>query len=97
MAMTVKNSLKGEFEDIWNHYNRRIKPGVNVEQELVTRALYVRRQRLEREGREIRFLLEDARRSNNPEAEQKYFERTVPIMQALSIIQRELQQAINLL
>ena len=93
----VKHSLKGEFEEIWSHYNRRVKPGVNVERELVTRALYVRRQRLERESREIRFLMEDARRSNDKHAERKYFEQTVPTMQALKILQHELQQAIQLL
>ncbi len=87
----VKRRLHGEFTDIWNAFERQVRPGVDLQTDVVRRALRVRHQRLEREQQEIRFLLEDAQRSNDPEAERVYFAQTVPTMRALALIQRKLQ------
>jgi DNA primase len=87
----IKQRLHGEFADIWNAFERQVRPGVDVQADVVRRALRVRHQRLEREQQEIRFLLEDAQRSNDLESERVYFAQTVPTMRALALIQRKLQ------
>ena len=48
--------------------------------------------RLEREQQEIRFLLEDAQRNRDKDAERMYYEQTVPATSALLLIQKELKQ-----
>jgi DNA primase len=84
--------LSAEFEDVWKQFARRVLPGIDAEKDLVRRALKVRHQRLEREQQEIRFLLEDAQRNRDKDAERMYFEQTGPVMRALVLIQRELGQ-----
>ena len=69
-----------------------IRPGINTQQDVVFRALKVRHQRLAREQQEIRFLLEDAQRIQDKEAEKSYFQQTVPTMRALRLLQQEIQQ-----
>jgi len=89
---SVGMRLEAEFEQIWEKFARNIRPGINTQQDVVQRALKVRHQRLEREHQEIRFLLEDAQRMQDKDAEKSYFEQTVPTMYALRLLQQELNQ-----
>ena len=84
--------LEGEFEQIWANFARSIRPSIDTQHDVVRRALKVRHQRLEREQQEIRFLLEDAQRMQDKNAEKSYFEQTVPTMRALRLLQQELDQ-----
>lgn len=84
--------LEGEFVQIWEDFARSIRPGINTQNDVILRALKVRHQRLEREQQEIRFLLEDAQRLADKEAEKSYFEQTVPTMTALRLLQQEFKQ-----
>lgn len=87
----VKRRMHGEFMDIWKTFERQIRHGLDPQSDVVRRALRVRHQRLEREQQEIRFLLEDAQRSNDAETERIYFAQTIPTIRALALIQRKLQ------
>lgn len=89
---SVGMRLGGEFEQIWEKFARNIRPGINTQDDVLRRALKVRHQRLEREHQEIRFLLEDAQRMQDKDAEKSYFEQTVPTMYALRLLQQELNQ-----
>lgn len=84
--------MGGEFDDIWKEFVRSVRPSFNTQADVVRRALQVRHQRLEREQQEVRFLLEDAQRQRDKDAERMYFEQTVPTMRALRLIQQELKQ-----
>lgn len=88
----VNQRLGAEFEDIWKQFARRVRPGIDNQADFIRRALKVRHQRLEREQQEIRFLLEDAQRNHDKDAERMYYEQTVPAMSALLLIQKELGQ-----
>ncbi|MGJ3238157.1 MAG: DNA primase [Anaerolineae bacterium] len=88
----VGKRLSGEFAQIWDKFARRVRPSINTQDDLVRRVLQVRHQRLEREQQEIRFLLEDAQREQDHDAEKTYFEQTAPTMHALRLIQHELKQ-----
>lgn len=89
---TLGRRLEGEFEQIWDKFARNIRPGIDSQSDVVQRALKVRHQRLQREKEEIRFLLEDARREKDLEAEKSYYAQTVPTMSALRLLQQELKQ-----
>ncbi len=89
---TLGRRLEGEFEQIWDKFARNIRPGIDSQSDVVQRALKVRHQRLQREKEEIRFLLEDARREKDIEAEKSYYAQTVPTMSALRLLQQELKQ-----
>jgi hypothetical protein len=88
----IGKRLEGEFADIWKEFARSVRPGFNTQADVVRRALRVRHQRLEREQQEVKFLLEDAQRLHDKEAERLYYEQTVPTMRALRLIQQELKQ-----
>jgi DNA primase len=88
----VKMRLSAEFEDVWKNFERRVRPAIDTQVELIRRALKVRHQRLEREHQEIRFLIEDAQRTHDREAEYLYCKQTEPRLRALLLIQRELGQ-----
>ncbi|MDQ7033793.1 MAG: hypothetical protein Q9P01_02845 [Anaerolineae bacterium] len=81
-----------EFEDVWKNFERRVRPSIDTQVDFIRRALKVRHQRLEREQQEIRFLLEDAQRTHDREAEYLYCKQTEPGLRALLLIQRELGQ-----
>ena len=81
-----------EFDDVWKNFARRVRPGIDTQADLVWHALKVRHQRLEREQQEIRFLIEDAQRNQDREAEYLYCKQTEPGLRALLLIQRELGQ-----
>jgi DNA primase len=87
----VGKRLEGEFADIWKEFARNIRPGFNTQADVVRRALQVRHQRLEREQQEVKFLLDDAQRHRDKEAERLYYAQTVPTMRALRLIQQELK------
>jgi hypothetical protein len=85
--------MEGEFDDIWKEFVRTVRPSFNTQADVVRRALQVRHQRLEREQQEVKFLLEDAQRQHDKDAERLYYEQTIPTMRALRLIQQELKQA----
>ncbi|MEO0596770.1 MAG: DNA primase [Chloroflexota bacterium] len=86
----IKGRLGGEFSDIWDKFARSVRPSIDIQGDVVQRALSVRCQRLEREQQEMRFLLEDARQAQDNDAERQYFERTVPTMQAIRVLHQAL-------
>lgn len=88
----IGKRMGGEFDDIWKEYARTVRPGFNTQADVVRRALQVRHQRLEREQQEVRFLLEDAQRQDDKDAQRLYYEQTIPTMRALRLIQQELKQ-----
>lgn len=88
----VKMRLSAEFEDVWKQFERRVRPSIDTQADLIRRALKVRHQRLEREQQEIRFLIEDAQRTHDKDAEYMYCKQTEPGLRALLLIQRELGQ-----
>lgn len=88
----VNQRLQGEFADIWGKFARSIRPSIDTQADVVRRALKVRHQRLEREQQEIRFLLEDAQRNGETEAEHSYFAQSIPTIRALRLLQQELKR-----
>jgi DNA primase len=95
----VQHSINGKYESdlkaIWTKVieNNPIQSGMNNEP--IKRALQVRHQRLERENHEIRFLLEEAQRSADTEAQHLYFAQTLPTTRALDILGRELKDKLR--
>jgi hypothetical protein len=85
--------LEGEFQDVWEKFNRSVRPSINTQNDVLRRALKVRHQRLEREQQEIRFLLEDAQQQKDKDSLETYYAQTVPNLRALRLIQAELQQS----
>jgi DNA primase len=85
--------LEGEFHDVWEKFNRSVRPSINTQADVLRRALKVRHQRLEREQQEIRFLLEDAQQQKDTASLETYYAQTIPNLRALRLIQAELQQS----
>jgi hypothetical protein len=85
--------LEGEFQDVWEKFNRSVRPSINTQNDVLRRALKVRHQRLEREQQEIRFLLEDAQQQKDKDSLETYYAQTVPNLRALRLILAELQQS----
>lgn len=86
----IGQRLSAEFEQIWQHFERNLKNGYDFQADVIKRALKVRHQRLEREQEEIRFLLTEAQQHQDSEAATLYYRQTVPLMQALRLIQKAL-------
>jgi len=91
---SIGQRLEGEFVDIWQQFERAVRPGIDQQADVIKRALEIRQQRLERERQEVRFLLEDAQRNHDKESEKLYYQQTVPALRALLLIQQELKRRV---
>lgn len=82
----VNNRLSGEFQDIWKRYERQTRPSIDLLDDLIHRALDVRKKRLIREQEETEFLMKGAAQSRDKDAEKRYFEQTYIAKQAIMMI-----------
>jgi DNA primase len=91
----VRDRFVPDMQKIWEKMTISNPGGQQILQEAIKRALQVRRQRLERENHEIRFLMEEARRNSDKESEILYYNQAEPTTRALNILGRELKEKVT--
>ncbi len=99
-AVMVQNKaprLAGEFEQIWGDFNRFSRRLVDPLAELTAQALQLRQSRIERELKELRWLLQDGNQTKQTGARHDIHEHIATLVRAKHLIDAAIAQHRNMI
>ncbi|RMG87483.1 MAG: hypothetical protein D6712_05555, partial [Chloroflexi bacterium] len=97
MVQNKAPRLAGEFEQIWEDYNRFSRRLVDPLAELTAQALQLRQSRIERELRELRWLLQDTSQSEQAGEITDIHEHIAALARAKHLIDTAITQHRNII